>query len=132
VADSFCTFHQRYQRLFVTKTRSVVEQPLHYFIGIMQAVCKNIERMIEVVPNTEYQALHHFTSISPRDHRPVMDQVALDSDRHLGGTPDTGLIIDETGMPQKGKKSVGVSRQWCGCLGKVDNCQIGLFASLVN
>lgn len=97
----------------------------------MQAVCKNVERMIEVVPDTEYQALHHFASESPWDHRLIMDQVALDSDRHLGGTPDTGLIIDETGIPKKGKKSVGVARQWCGRLGKVDNCQVGVFASLV-
>jgi len=98
----------------------------------MQAVSKNIERMIEVVPNTEYQALQHFASTSPWDHRPVMDQVALDSDRHLGGSLNTGMIIDETSFPKKGKMSVGVARQWCGRLGKVDNCQVGVFTSLVN
>ena len=87
--------------------------------------------MIEVVPDTEYQALDHFASKSPWNHRLVMDQVALDSDRHLGGTPDTGLIIGETAIPKKGKKSVGVARQWCGRLGKVDNYQVGVFASLV-
>ncbi|WP_420828915.1 transposase [Desulfobulbus rhabdoformis] len=80
-----------------------------------------MERMIEVVPNTEYQALPHFVSTSPWDHRPVMDQVALDCDNHLGGTPDSGLIIDETSIPKKGKLSVGVARQWCGRLGKVDD-----------
>ena len=111
MADSFCAFHARYQHLFVTKTRSVIEQSLNYLSGLTQAVCKNVERMIEVVPNTEYQALQHFASKSPWDHRMVMDQVALDSDRHLGGTPDSGLIIDETGIPKKGKKSVGVARQ---------------------
>lgn len=131
MADSFCAFHSRYQHLFVTKTRSVIEQSLNYFSGLMQAVCKNVERMIEVVPDTEYQALHHFVSNSPWDHRRVMDQVAQDSDRLLGGTLDTGLIVDETGVPKKGKKSVGVARQWCGRLGKVDNCQVGVFASLV-
>jgi SRSO17 transposase len=57
-----------------------------------------------------------------------MDQVALDCDHLLGGSPDTGLIIDETGIPKKGKKSVGTARQWCGRLGKVDNCQVGVFA----
>jgi len=59
--------------------------------------------MIEVVPDTEFQAFHHFASKSPRDHRLVMDQVALDSNRHLGGTPDTGLIIDETCIPKEGQ-----------------------------
>ena len=59
-----------------------------------------------------------------------MDQVALDADHLLGGA-DTGLIIDETSNPKKGKKSVAVARQWCGNLGKVDNCQTVVFSSLV-
>ena len=98
----------------------------------MQAVRKNVERMTEVVPETEYQSLQHFTTHSPWEHRPVMDQVALDADRLLGGSPDTGLILDESSLPKKGKKSVGVARQWCGRLGKVDNCQTGVYASLVH
>ena len=61
-----------------------------------------------------------------------MDQVALDADRLLGGSPDTALVIDESGLPKKGKKSVGVARQWCERLGKVDNCQTGVYASLVH
>lgn len=97
----------------------------------MQVVRKNVERMTEVVPETEYQSLQHFTTHSPWEYRPVMDQVALDADRLLGGTPDSGLILDESSMPKKGKKSVGVARQWCGRLGKVDNCQTGVYASLV-
>jgi len=97
----------------------------------MQAIRKNVERMTEVVSDSEYQSLQHFISHSPWEHRPVMDQVAQDCDRLLGESPDTGLIIDETGIPKKGKKSVGAARQWCGRLGKVDNCQVGVFASLV-
>jgi len=96
----------------------------------MQATKKNIERMIEVVPDADYQSVHHFISDSPWDHQPVLDQVAQDCDRLLGGTPDTALIIDESGLAKKGTKSVGVARQWCGRLGKVDNCQVGVFAAL--
>ena len=95
MAESFCAFHARYQHLFVTRTRSVIAQSLSYLSGLMQAVSKNVERMIEVVP-------------------------------------DTALIIDETGIPKKGQMSVGVARQWCGRLGKVDNGQVGVFASLVH
>lgn len=98
----------------------------------MQAVRKNVERMTEVVPETEYQSLQHFTSHSPWDHRPVMDQVALDADHLLGGSPESCLIIDESSQSKKGKKSVGVARQWCGRLGKVDNCQTGVYGSLVH
>jgi SRSO17 transposase len=88
--------------------------------------------MVEVIPETEYQSLHHFMSHSPWEHRPVMDQVALDADRLLGDSPDTSLVIDESSLPKKGKKSVGVARQWCGRHGKVDNCQTGVYASLVH
>jgi SRSO17 transposase len=130
LAASFVSFHERYSRFFVTQTRSVATQALHYLTGLAQAVRKNIERMTEVVVDSEYQSLQHFISHSPWRHRPVMDQVALDADRLLGGA-DTGLIIDETSNPKKGKKSVAAARQWCGNLGKVDNCQTAVFSSLV-
>jgi len=70
--------------------------------GLAQAVRKNIERKTEVVVNSEYQSLQHFISHSPREHRPVMDQVTLDADHLLGGA-DTGLIIDETSNPYSAK-----------------------------
>lgn len=97
----------------------------------MQATRKNVERMVEAVPGSEYQSLQHFISHSPWDHRSVMDQVAQDSGYLLGGSGDSCLIIDESSIVKKGKKSVGTARQWCGRLGKVDNCQVGVFATLV-
>jgi SRSO17 transposase len=131
LSTSFIAFHERYVPFFATKTRSVATQALHYLSGLVQAAKKNVERMIEVVPDSNYQSLQHFVSDSPWEARPVMDQVAQDADRLLGGSPDTGLIIDETSFPKAGKNSVAVMRQWCGNLGKVENCQVGVFTSLV-
>ncbi len=60
-----------------------------------------------------------------------MNRVATESDNLPGGTGCTGLLIDETGISKKRSASVvGVSRQWNGRLGKVDNCQVGVFGAL--
>ncbi len=84
------------------------------------------ERVIETV----YDLLQYCLSDSQWDWRPLNNQIAKDGDRLLGGYNDSALIIDETGLPKKGKKSVGVARQWCGQLGKVDNCQVAVFATI--
>jgi SRSO17 transposase len=45
------------------------------------------------------------------------------------GAPEGVVIFDESGFPKKGHDSVGVARQYCGALGKVENCQVGVFAA---
>jgi len=96
----------------------------------MQAQKKNMERMVEVVDGSEYQSLHHFVSESTWDANAVLDQVALQADAALGGCVDSCLLLDETSFEKKGDKSVGVARQWNGRLGKVENSQVAVFASL--
>jgi SRSO17 transposase len=86
--------------------------------------------MEEVVPNADHQALHHLISESAWSERSVLDQVAQNANQRLGGHDDSALLIDESGIPQKGTQSVGVSRQWCGQIGKVDHCPVGVFAAL--
>ena len=43
------------------------------------------------------------------------------------GRPGGVLILDPSGFPKSGTESCGVARQWCGRLGKQDNCQLGVF-----
>lgn len=126
----FHNFIQGYDLRFQRGTRSVGKQAEAYLRGLMQASRKNMERMEEVVPDCDYQSLHHFLSQSEWDARAVLDQVAVHADRHLGGAVDSCLLLDESAFAKKGDKSVGVARQWSGRLGKVDNCQVAVFACL--
>ena len=108
----------------------MISQAQHYLSGLLQAARRNVQRIAEVVPGTDAQALHHFLAYSPWDARAVMDQVARDVDALLGGDQDSCLLLDETGFAKKGSKSVGVARQWLGRQGKTDNCQVAVFAAL--
>ena len=45
------------------------------------------------------------------------------------GSPDGVLIFDETGFVKKGNDSIGVAKQYCGTIGKVENCQVGVFSA---
>jgi len=123
-------FCGEYSGHFRSRTRDISSKSQQYLSGLMQAKRKNMERMSEVVPDSSDQSLQHFLSNSNWDERAVLDQVAMEADTLIGGGQNTGLIIDESYFAKKGVKSVGVARQWNGRLGKVDNCQVGVFAAL--
>jgi len=89
-----------------------------------------MERMAEVVPDADEQQLQHFLSNSQWDDCAVRERVAVEADKLLGSDADTALLIDESGFTKKGTHSVGVARQWNGRLGKLDNCQVAVFAAL--
>ena len=130
MGSRFQSFSKRFEKYFLRGTRTVALQAQMYLQGLMQASRKNIERMEEVVPDCSYQSLHHFVSESEWEARAVLNQLAVDADRLLGGSENSCLLIDESSFEKKGKSSVGVERQWSGRLGKVDNCQVAVFASL--
>src|SRR5690349_5519119 len=80
-----------------------------------------------------HQTLHHFVATAPWDDAAVLaavrEQVLPALTRH---GPITAWILDDTGFPKKGTHSVGVARQYCGQLGKQDNCQVAVSLSLAN
>jgi SRSO17 transposase len=88
--------------------------------------------MAAVVEDSCEQQFQHFISNAPWRHEPVIEQIARDADRLLGGAPDSALLLDESSFVKQGDRSVGVARQWCGRLGKVDNCQVAVFAVLTD
>ena len=130
MGDRLLRFCDAFGHHFRQSTRDVSVKSQQYLCGLMQAKKKNMERMAEVVPDSCDPSLQHFLSNSNWDGRAVMDQVAMETNALIGGSQDTALIIDESYFAKKGIKSVGVARQWNGRLGKVDNCQVGVFAAL--
>ncbi|HAI21448.1 MAG TPA: IS701 family transposase, partial [Clostridiales bacterium UBA8153] len=73
------------------------------------------------------QALQQFLSQSPWDGMAVRQALAVRMVREAGSR--AAWVLGETGFPKRGEHSVGVARQYCGILGKVVNCQIGLSLS---
>jgi SRSO17 transposase len=99
---------------------------------------KSVEPMAARVAPTDvrsaHQRLHHFVADSAWSDAAVLGAVCshvLEAAGKGSGDPEV-LIIDDTGFPKKGKHSVGVARQYCGQLGKQDNCQVAVSLSLAN
>ena len=65
------------------------------------------------------------------NHRPLIGELARQVGAELG-RPDGVIVFDPSAFPKKGDASVGVQRQWCGRLGKVDNCQVGVYLAYVS
>ena len=133
VASHFMNFTDDFSGYFNVYRQNVGAHARNYLAGLLMKVPrKNMERIGEVVEGGgQYADYQHFISDSGWNHYALMDRVAKEINAHLGGE-DTVLCLDESGFTKKGKKSAGVARQYNGRLGKVDNCQVGVFASLCN
>lgn len=123
----FDDFHARYAPHFQTSTRDVSLQAKQYNHGqLIRQRQGNLMEFSKRVPQSNNQTLHHCVANSPWEDQPVLTQLAEDVSGHIGDAIGGSLHIDESGFPKQGKHSVGVKRQYCGRLGKVDNCQMGV------
>lgn len=92
---------------------------------------KSIEPIALAVKDGNVRALQRFVSDAPWDDDNMITKYRGFVNDDLG-SPDGALIFDESGFVKKGRDSVGVARQYCGTIGKVDNCQVGVFAAYVS
>src|SRR5436190_9310099 len=110
----------------------------HYCTGLlMPAARKSVEPMAAMTAPArvaaQHQSLLHFVGQAPWSDAAVLTKVrdlVLPAIERAG--PIEAWIIDDTGFPKKGRHSVGVARQYCGQLGKQDNCQVAVTLSLAN
>jgi len=78
-----------------------------------------------------HQSLHHVVADAPWSDEGVLDR-SLDFviPAMLRRDPVVAWVVDDTGFPKKGRESVGVARQYCGQVGKQDNCRVAVSLSM--
>jgi SRSO17 transposase len=92
---------------------------------------KSIEPIALSVEGGNVRAMQRFVSDAPWDDNKIEFKFRSYVNDDLG-SPDGALIFDESGFVKKGRESIGVAKQFCGTIGKVDNCQVGVFAGYVS
>jgi len=117
-------------------TASMPQSTLHcrtfeYVTGLLSKLDHKTAEAIAYLHDHDRQAIQKFIGQVPWDHSPLLNTLAIQVGNDLGET-DGVIVIDPSAFAKKGTKSVGVARQWCGRLGKVENCQVGIYMAYVS
>ncbi len=105
--------------------RKLFQTFIHGLLGPLER--KSIEPIALHFLSEKYvRPMQQFFSRSPFDERPILETYQELLSRQIGG--GLGMLsVDDTGVVKKGRHSAGVKRQYCGRLGKTENCQSGVF-----
>jgi SRSO17 transposase len=123
-ADQLTAFAQRYLPLFHREEQR--GHALTVLRGKLTGLGRKTTEPIATLAGHKRRPLQLFVGAGGWDDRAVLDELR----RHVAeelADPDGVFILDPSAFPKKGDDSCGVARQWCGCLGKIDNCQVGVF-----
>ena len=124
---------ERFVKPFATIMEST-EQEQHlweYVGGLFSDVKRKNAETIAYFHDQDRQALQKFIGQSLWDDGLLIRELSRQVGVELG-EPDGVLVFDPSGFKKQGKESVGVARQWCGRLGKIDNCQVGIYLGYVS
>jgi SRSO17 transposase len=118
---------------FVESLRSAEQRTnaQDYVEGLLSDLESKDAESIAYLHDRERQGLQKFIGQADWDHRPLLNELSRQVGVQLG-EPDGVLVFDPSAFPKKGSESVGVARQWCGRLGKVENCQVGIYLGYVS
>ncbi len=126
VAASFAAFHAEFAPLFGRKEAQRRSEQYVRGLLVQQTDRRNAENVAETIAGATPRTLQRLLTEAPWPSGPVIDRLQA----YLGprlNTPEGVFVLDESGFPKQGTHSVGVARQYCGTLGKVGNCQLGVF-----
>ena len=102
-----------------------------YVRGLLSDLPSKTAEGIAYLHNRDRQGLQKFIGQRPWDERPLIAELVRQVAGELGEA-DGVIVIDPSGFAKKGKMSVGVARQWCGRLGKVENSQVAIYLGYVS
>ena len=123
--DGLDALHGRIARRF--RRSEARERAKRYLAGLLDRVeRKNGWQLAEHLGEAGPQGVQRLLNAADWDVDAVRDDLRTYVTQHLGD-PAGVLIVDETGFLKKGRKSVGVQRQYSGTAGRIENCQIGVF-----
>jgi SRSO17 transposase len=117
---------------FVEPFAKSLDQPeqrrhaVEYLTGLLSKLPRKSGEAIAYLHDHRRQGLQNFVGAVPWDPKPLLATLARQVGEDLG-EPDAVIVFDPSAFAKKGTRSVGVARQWCGRLGKVENCQVGVF-----
>ena len=125
--DELRCFHDEYRDCFHrSETR---ENVFHYMVGQFSKLeRKSIEPIARAVEDAKVRTMQRAVSGTNWDEEKLLAKYRSMVNDDMGD-PDGVLLFDESGFVKKGKESAGVLRQYCGSVGKVENCQVGVFAA---
>lgn len=103
----------------------------HYVSGLMSDLDSKDVESIAYLHDRERQGLQKFIGQVEWNHRPLIGELVQQVATELGEA-DGVLVFDPSAFVKQGTKSVGVQRQWCGRLGKIENCQVGIYLGYVS
>jgi SRSO17 transposase len=97
-----------------------------YVAGLLSDVERKNAESIAYHHDQDRQPLQKFVGQLPWDYDPLLDELTRQVGAELGEA-DGVLVFDPSAFSKKGNDSVAVDRQWCGRLGKIDNCQVAVY-----
>jgi SRSO17 transposase len=103
---------------------------VEYTTGLISGLEHKTGEGIAYLYDQDRQGIQKFIGQIPWDHQPLLGTLAAEVGKELGES-DGVIVFDPSAFPKKGDKSVGVAMQWCGRLGKVENCQVGVYMAYV-
>jgi SRSO17 transposase len=103
----------------------------HYVQGLLSDLDSKDVESIAYLHDRERQGLQKFIGQTEWDYQPLLTELVRQVGTELGEA-DGVLVFDPSAFAKKGTESVGVQRQWCGRLGKIDNCQVGIYLGYVS